>query len=537
VKSQCVPFSQIPHSSRLFLDFLSGAPSVQRFYPRSARFDSWFREAASGMQYNSARRKQVAAVLEEQNTRWNASATVLQNISRLRAGAAAVVTGQQVGLFGGPLFVLFKAITAVKLAAEASYSGIDCVPVFWLATEDHDLAEVNHASIPGPDGALQKLTTESRGIEYSPVVRVSFGNEISAAVQSARELLGESEITDCLGEAYRPGENFGSAFARLLARIFGELGVILLDPSDPELHRMAQPLYRRAIEQAPELNEACLARGRALEGASYHQQVKVTGSSTLLFAVRDGARIPIQQRTNGAETFSVGRETIPRADLLAQVDSNPQDFSPNVLLRPVVQDYLLPTLAYAGGPAEIAYFAQAGVVYEALLGKTTPIVHRFSATIVPEKSSRLIERYKLNFTDLLHGPEKVREIIGQRMLPQHLQEAFEKAENGLAASLTSIHHAVAALDLTLAGAAEKARNKMIYQLNKLRSRAGRAELHRNEIVSRHAEFLSATLFPNKALQEREVAGIYFLAQNGVGLLGELYEAFHTDCLDHQVISL
>jgi len=537
VKSQCLPFNQIPHSTRLFLDFLAGSPEVQRFYPRSAWFDSWFQEAAASLCYDSGRREQIAAILERQNKSWNVSARTLENISRLRAGAAAVVTGQQVGLFGGPLFALFKALTAVKLADQASKAGVDCVPIFWLATEDHDLAEVNQVSIPGSDSLLQTLTTPSQGVPDSPVGGIVFGTEIAAAVEAARGLLGESEVADFLGQAYRPGETFGSAFARLFAKLFAEWGVILLDAADAELHHIAKPLYRSAIERARELDDALLTRGRELESAGYHQQVKVTPSSTLLFALHDGARVPVHRRGNASDEFVVGGKTISREDLLGQIESEPQDFSPNVLLRPVVQDYLLPTLAYTGGAAEVAYFAQAGVVYEAMLGRLTPVVPRFSATIVSQKAETLLGRYRLNFADLFHGPKTLREILGRNALPQDLQVAFDAADSSLDRSLASIRETLARLDVTLVDSAKTAGEKMHYQLNQLRSRAARAELCQSEILNRHAEFLSNTLYPNKALQEREIAGIYFLARHGTGLLRELYEAIHTDCLDHQVISL
>jgi bacillithiol biosynthesis cysteine-adding enzyme BshC len=536
VKSQCLPFSQIPHSTELFLDFLAGSPKVQPFYARSARFDSWFQKAAGELRYDAARREQVVAILERQNKSWDASAQTLENISRLRAGAAAVVTGQQVGLFGGPLFALFKALTAVKLAAQASSAGVDCVPIFWLATEDHDLAEVNHIFIPGPDGILQPLATPSKGAPDSPVGTIAFGTEIEATVEAARGLLGESEVADFVARAYRPGESFGSGFARLFAKLFAEWGVILLDAADAELHLIAQPIYGNAIERAGELNDALLARGRELEAAGYHQQVKVTPSSTLLFALRNGARVPVQRRANSDE-FVIDGETVSLADLLRQIEAEPQKFSPNVLLRPVVQDYLLPTLAYAGGAAEIAYFGQAGVVYQTLLGKITPIVPRFSATMVQQKLGTLLERYNLNVADLFHGPEELRELLGRNSLPQDLQAAFDAADGSLDKSLAAIREALARLDVTLVDSAKTAGEKMHYQINQLRSRAARAELRQSDILNRKARFLSDALYPNKTLQEREIAGVYFLARHGVGLLHELYEAFNTDCLDHQVISL
>ena len=346
------------------------------------------------------RRERVTAILEHQNKSWNASAKTLANLDRLRKGAAAVVTGQQVGLFGGPMFAIYKALTAVRLAEEATAAGVDAVPVFWLATYDHDLAEVNHVSIPGNDGILQTLSTKSHRIPGAPVGTVRLGEEIVPLVDQAVSLLGDSDAAHFLRETYQPGETLGTAFARLYARIFADWGVILLDASDGELDRVAEPIYRAAIERAGELSSALLARGEALEAAGYHQQVKVTSSSVLLFTLQQGARTAIHRRVNGDTSEFVigndaGAEKLSQGDLLNRIRSSPELFSPNVLLRPIVEDFLLPTLAYTGGAAETAYFAQAGAVYEALLGRVTPIVPRFSATIVEPKIQRLIERHEI----------------------------------------------------------------------------------------------------------------------------------------------
>lgn len=534
VKSECLPFSQIPHTTQLFSDYLSYQAKVHPFYPRSAYLAEWLKDEAAALRYDAARRERVAAVLERQNRNWGASAAVTKNVGRLRSGAMAVVTGQQVGLFGGPMFSVYKALTAVKLAEVATQSGVECVPIFWLATEDHDLAEVNHVFMPGADG-LQKLEVSTQSVENAPVGRVKFGEEILPVVETAAELLGDTPVASALCESYRPGESFGSAFARLFAKLFGDWGVILLDASDPELHRIAEPLYRAAIERAAELDEALLSRGKELETGGYHQQVKVTPSSTLLFARQDGARVAVHRREN--DQFVIGKEEISRQELLKRIGDAPESFSPNVLLRPVVQDLLLPTLAYTGGSAEVAYFAQAAVAYEKLLGRVTPIIPRFSATIVDSKVRGLLDRYRVNLTDLFSGPEKLQERLAESALPSELQGNFDRAQAAVDSSMAAVRESLSQLDKTLVDAAENAAAKMRHQLESLRARAARAELRQSEVLGRHTAVLSNNLFPNKVLQEREIAGVYFLARHGTELLRDLYESIHTDCLDHQIISL
>jgi len=539
VKAHCLPFAQIPHTTQLFADFLSYSPSVHPFFPRSPSFNEWPKDEAARISYDPSRRERVSAILERQNKAWDASQKTFENIARLRKGASALVTGQQVGLFGGPMFAIYKALTAVKLAEEATRSGVDAVPVFWLATYDHDLAEVNHVSIPGSEGKLQVLTTPSHDVPEAPVSAVRFGEEITPVAEQAATLLGDTEATRFLQESYRPGESMGTAFARLCARIFAEWGVILLDASDPEFAQMGQPIYRAAVERAGDLSSALLKRGEALEAAGYHQQVKVTGSSVLLFTTRQGARVPIHRQEDGKFLIDGegSGERLSESELLEQISAHPEQFSPNVLLRPVVEDYLLPTLAYTGGAAETAYFGQAGAVYEALLGRVTPIVPRFSATIVEPKTQRLLEKHGIGVTDVFNGPGALRREIAAHSLPDELQAAFESARKSFDGNFSALKEKLEKLDRTLVDAAETSRSKMQHQLEKLHAQAARAEAQKGELVTRHADHLSDALYPYKELQERGIGGIYFLARYGTDLLHQLYEVIHSDCHDHQIIEL
>ena len=542
MKAQSLPFSQIPHTTKLFLDFLEYAPGVHEFYPHPARFDQWFIQEASAIRYDSARRAPVCAILERQCRQWGASDAALKNVERLRNGASAIVTGQQVSLFGGPAFCLYKALTAIKLAEYASAVGVDCVPIFWLATYDHDLAEVNHVSLPGPDGLLQTLTTSTHASQATQVGAVHFGEEITPPVDQAAALLGEagaSKAVEWLRECYRPGETFGTAFAKLYARLFAEWGVIVLDASDPELHQVAQPVYAAAIERADELTAALLARGQALESGGYHQQVKVTESSVLLFTTSDGARTAVHKRKAGGNSeFVIGQsEALSREQMLAQVSSDPARFSPNVLLRPIVQDFLLPTLAYVGGAAEVAYFAQAGAIYEKLAGRVTPVLPRFSATLIEPKTQRVLEKKNLSITDAFAGPDALRRELESRSLPADLLSAFDDAAQSMSTHMSAIQQKIALLDQTLVDAVQTAASKTQYQLQKLQAQAARAQAQKSELIGRYAESLSQALYPNRGLQERTLGAIYFIARYGPELLQQLCDAIPTDSHDHHLIQL
>jgi len=258
--------------------------------------------------------------------------------------------------------------------------------------------------------------------------------------------------------------------------------------------------------------------------------------------LQHGARTPIHRRdAGGTPEFVIGSdpgaEKLSQTELLGRISSNPELFSPNVLLRPIVEDYLLPTLAYTGGAAETAYFAQAGAVYEALLGRITPILPRFSATIVEPKVQRLIERHGINLTDVFAGPEALRRQLAERGLPEDLTAAFDAARKSLDSHLSTVKEKLEKLDRTLIDAADTARSKIEYQLERLYTQAARAEALKSELVTRHAETLSQALYPDKGLQERGVGGVYFLARYGREFLQQLHDAIQPDCQDHQVLEL
>ena len=537
MKAQCLPFTQIPHTTRLFSDFLYDFPKVSGFYARPPRYGEWLSEQSRAISYDLARRQQVAAVLSRQNRGWGASEKTLENLARFEGGALAAVTGQQVGLFGGPLFTVFKVLSAVRLAEEASAQGIPTVPVLWMGAGDHDLAEVNHTFLSGAGGELHRVATPTQGTEGAPVGGIRFGDELLPVVEQAATLLGESEATGWLRAAYQPGETFGSAFAKFYTRVFGKLGVILLDPNDADLQALAGPVYSGAIEHAAELSASLLQRGKELARAGYREQVKVTPASTTMFGMKNGARTAIHRvRADGnGETFEIGGEKLLQESLLRQIAARPSDFSPNALLRPVLQDSLLPTLAYVGGPAEVAYFAQSAVVYEKLLGRVTPIVPRFSATILDAKQSGLLERYGLSLSDMFAGSDEVRQRIAARTLPAGVQQEFDAAQQAFESSLTNVRASLERLDSTLTDAADRSGRKIRYQLERLRQRAANAELRRNEVLSRHAGFLSDTLFPGKAPQERQLGGVQFLARHGADLLPRVLENVQPGCVDHQLL--
>jgi bacillithiol synthase len=536
MESHCLPFSKIPHSTKLFSTFVEDFARVARYYEQPPTMAGVV-AAARKIDLPAPVRSGVVDVLREQNRAFGAEANTFRNLDRLAGGAAAIVTGQQVGLFTGPAYSLYKAISAVRYAEEVSRNGIDAVPVFWLATEDHDLAEINHVEWNTDTGPLQFELPQTEADSGRRVGEVKLGPGITAlvgkAVESLRGGFGE-EIGRALRESYTPEETYGSAFGKLMARLVARRGIIFMDPLDSRLHRFSANIYRRALDDADSLRDALIARSKELDHAGFHAQVKVTGGSTLLFYNVDGRREPLRSR-NGK--FYAGHASFTLEELHAAIEKNPEAFTPNVLLRPIVQDTLVPTAAYIAGPAEIAYMAQAQVVYAKLLGRMPAILPRTSFTVVEPLVARALAKFGFELGDVLRGRQYLRSRMEQKALPRALARRFDAGEKALRRLLTSYHDPLKKLDRTLIDALDSAEGKMLYQFMNLRGKAGRAESVRIGVLDRYEKLMLDALYPHRSLQERSLSPLPWLAGYGAGFLDELSRVASVDAHQHHIVSL
>ncbi len=512
----CISPTDLPGTTRLYSTFLSDFPSVSNFYrhsPTAAGID----EAVREVRIEESVRHAVVDVLRKQNREFGSDERTTQNLDRLRDGAVAVVTGQQVGLFGGPAYCIYKALTAIHVARELNGRGVNAVPVFWLATEDHDLAEVNHCFVP-KRGAFQRMDLPPSGLTDRRVGDVRLGDEIRALTAQLDSLLEGSwahEIARWISESYTPEDTFGSAYGKLMARIFAGRGLIFLDPMSPELHRLSLPMMKRALVEHKELAAELVARSAALEKAGFHAQVKVAEQSTLLFRIVNGQRVAIRPVKEGLEA---GGKTESLEVTVKALEARPEDFSPSALLRPVMQDSLLPTVAYIGGAAEVAYQAQTSLVYEKLMGRAPAILPRASFTLVPSHIASLLKKYNLDPKEILQGRHKLRARLEAEALPEALTTKFEEGEQVIKNLLEGLREPLKKLDQTLLGALDTASEKMLYQFHGLRTKAGRAEGFRTGVITTHENEIASSILPNNALQERSFGLLTFLASEGPGLL-------------------
>jgi len=536
MECHCIRSAELPHATKLFADFLENFSSVARFYAHPPTPEGIERSAAA-VSLDPTVRREVVEVLREQNARFGGDGATERNLDRLRAGAVAVVTGQQVGLFSGPAYSFYKAMTAIALARWLTKRGTDAVPVFWLATEDHDLAEVNQSFWLDRRGLLERVELPRSGDLGRRVGEVNLAEGAASALDAVLGMLegGHRElVARALREFYRADETFGSAFGKLMARLLAGRGAILLDPLDSRLHRLAVPVFRRALEEHAALAKELVARSKGLDRAGYHAQVKVTELSTLLFFNVDGHRWPLRPRNTG---FSAGRSLFTEQELLRALESAPEAFTPNVLLRPVVQDTLLPTAAYVGGPAELAYFAQAEVVYRFLGRRMPAVVPRAGFTVVEPRVAALLRRYGLDIRDVLRGRQHLRAKMERQFLPRGLGKQFTAGEKSLRETLRKLRRPIEKLDRTLLGALDTAERKMLYQFLKLRGKAGRAENFRTGMLDQHERVLLDSLYPQRALQERSVCLVSFLAAYGLDLLDKIQSRAVEGASVHQILYL
>ncbi|HET9801733.1 MAG TPA: bacillithiol biosynthesis cysteine-adding enzyme BshC [Candidatus Acidoferrum sp.] len=519
MQCRALAFRELPHQPALHLAFLNDFPKVSPFYAHASTLEN-VAKLAFGLNYPQSRRTAVASVLREQNEVFGAGHAALENIGRLEQGAAAVVTGQQVGLFGGPAYAFYKALSAIEAVRLLAKSGVEAVPIFWMATEDHDLDEVRHTTF-FHDGNLVKFELPPRTAPPSPVGPQRLNQQIAELVRAATVMFSgpaAGELVELLRASYAPDETYASAFGKLFAGLFARYGLVLLDSIDPRFHRIAEPVLRQAAEDRTGLNEALLARNKELERAGFAPQVKVTGRSTALFYLGSGGREAI--RSTGSQ-FQADTQSWSAQELAQAVSSAPEAFSPNALLRPVMQDYLLPTIGFVGGPSEIAYFAQSTVFYDGILHRQPVFLSRAGFTLVDSKAQRLLEQYKMTVEDVWAGPQAVRKKLGAENIPANLNKKLEKDVAQIRKLLDGWNGPISKIDSSLKPTLEKAHRKISYQTEKLRQKIGWAKDQKSHVLASHAEFLSNQLYPNKTLQSRELNFLPLLSRWGMEALDDL----------------
>ncbi len=531
--ADCYPVTLAPGLSRFFVDFCAGEPAALRFCA-SALKEDWQRRPAVPAHWPELTRLVAAQ---------NGLPAQAGAIAALEQGAGTVLTGQQVTLFGGTLYTPFKAATAIARARQGTACGRPHVAVFWLASEDHDFAEIDHVTFPAGK-ELAKLSYAAAPQAAVPVGGVVLDESITQLVDRAWEILGTSDAMDALAEAYKPGRTFAQAFADFYSKVFAAQGLLVVDASGREFHRLGAPVLRAALERADELHAALAERNRALEAAGYHVQVSVTDQSSLLFLMdrETGARVALKRTAATANEpdglWQAGRQSYSTAELVGILETEPERISPSALLRPVFQDFLFSTSQIIGGPAEVAYFAQSAVLYERILGRQTPAAARFSGSLIEPQVGELLRKHELTLDRVFaETAESLARVLAARAMPIETKRKLAAAGNALDEELTALVEWMQSQDKGLGQSAETAASKMRYQMDRLRTLAANFQLQREATLTRHANAIAQSLFPGGTMQERVHGAAFYFARYGLELAETLARQAENACPGHTAIWL
>ncbi len=491
-------------------------------------------------------RKTVASILRRQNEMYGSDSKALHYIKELEeSDTVAVLTGQQVGIFAGPLYTVYKALTAIHISEKLRAHGIKAVPIFWMDTEDHDLREVTQRTVLDSNSLVRFLdyrndlfdTAES---SLRPVGSLQLAQSIQGVIENYVSYLPDSEwkphVQSQLESAYKPGTSLALSFARLLSRILNGSGLILFDPKDEEAKRLTADLFQRALLNADDIHAALVQRNQELEAAGFHTQVSVMENSTVIFYLDNGERRALERRGSGFGLRHSNR-TLSLDDLLNCAERTPGRLSPNVLLRPLVQDCLFPTLAYVGGSSELAYFAQIEVLYT-FFDRSMPVLWpRNGHTLIDPAIGTEMDRLGIEAQDCFLEEQSLIEKAVRHTGAPEACVSLEELQAELDQCLTEIRPEFQAVEPPLVRALETARRKIMHNIRHLRTQTIRLEGVEDCSVLSAVRSLRNHCYPNRNLQERELGILHFLARHGPNLIDTISTATDIENFAHRVVRL
>jgi bacillithiol biosynthesis cysteine-adding enzyme BshC len=532
-----VDFGAFHHPpSALFRAHVGGDPRARPFYGRGFALDDVAAAAQGARQHERPIGDVVAALQRQQRARGAEAAAAAAG--RLAQDAVAIVTGQQPVLFGGPLFVLYKALAAVQVARAMERTGRAAVPVFWVAADDHDFAEIRELTILDADGVLRTVRyVPRRPPSGQPASAIVLDDTVRAlAEELGRALpagLGRDAVVELVTACYEPGRSMADAFARLLSGLFPSL--VVLDPSDPALKRAMEPVMARELAEDSPSSRLAMADGQRLLAGGFHQQVPVREGFLNLFLLWEGERRALASEDGTVEVRGT-RARLSREEALALLRAEPERYSPGVLLRPLAQDHILPTAAYVGGPAEIAYQAQIGSSYAAFGIPRPALLPRPSVTIVEPAQSRALEAEGLKLADLQADPEQVVARWARQSHPE-IEDAFLRLRADAKSGLAELAERLARQDPTLRGAADATVGRVLHQIDTLHEKSLRALKKKERARADRLRRTRDALLPGGSLQERGLSMVQLLSRQGLGMIDTLAETIDPWAQGHQVVTL
>jgi bacillithiol biosynthesis cysteine-adding enzyme BshC len=535
-----VDIRRFPWINRLAADYAFDFARLSDFYAGNPADAAAWRDAIARTQQHDRNRNAVADLLAAQQQRRGAPAEALAAAAQLSdPRTVAVVTGQQAGLFGGPLFTLLKAITTLRLAARVrDEHGVPATAIFWIDSEDHDWDEVKSVGFLDAElNLLQASVSDPPGANERSVARMTLDDTARAAIQELERVLPRTEFTaemlDQLRRAYRPGAGMAHAFGQWLEAVLGPRGLVVFDAADPAAKPLVASLFARELEHAGRTSELAAQAGAELSTRGYHAQVTPHEKQPALFHL-DGGREPIRQQDG---RFTIGDKSYTPDELRALVTQAPQEFSPNVLLRPLVQDTLFPTVCYVAGPSELAYLGQLRGVYAAF-GLPMPLIQqRATVTILDSNSMRFLVKHDFPLENLRAQDEAALNQLLETQLPASVEGSLEDAVRVVNERMDALANAVQQIDTTLEGAARSTLGRMQDDLKRLHAKIIQGAKRKDETLRRQFQHAQAQAFPGGHPQERTIGFVYFLNKYGPALVERLGDELSLDMGHHWVITI
>jgi bacillithiol biosynthesis cysteine-adding enzyme BshC len=530
--------------STLFTDYVSDFKRVSQYYGGDFRDDEHWKSLLKRVGERTIDRSALVQILANQNKNFHCGVRTLAHIdSLLNDNAVAVVTGQQVGLFTGPLYTIYKTLTTLKLVDYLStrFPEYLFVPVFWLEGEDHDYEEVSSISLVNTSNEVAtfeyQMRAPSNETNLGAVGKIEFDDGIvqlfGAIDQSLIQTEFKPKVLDLFRTAYQKGMSFNRAFAHLMNVLLENSGLVFLDPNDVEAKRLLAPLFQRELSETPRFCQLVIGQSAELE-KQYHAQVKPKPLN--LFFFHHGGRYLLEPRPDGYSLKGT-RQHLTKEFVQQAAVQSPELFSPNVVLRPICQDWLLPTAAYVGGPSEVAYFAQLKTLYQEVQIPMPTIYPRASITIVEEKVEKVLERFSLSLLDLFQDLELVKSRVAGQMAQLNVDEIFGSTLLSLQELLEHLKEPLGTIDPTLVGALENSSKKVVSHIEGLKEKAIGAQKRQHEVVLRQIDKAANLVFPHSHFQERELNVLYFLNKYGMEFLRWLYDELKIDAFKHQIVKL
>lgn len=540
-----INYRDIPGFQNLFLDYLYEFENVSEFYTYNFRNnDDIINHLSKISQHGKYRREELSSLIYAQNSNFSISHKTEKNIRALRNDdTVAIITGQQLGIFGGPLYTIYKTITAIKLANKLNeqYSKYHFVPIFWLEADDHDFDEVRRISIISDGNSIKEIRYDDsleEEVNRGPIGKLKFNEGINNFISEFENTLIKTEFTplilELIKKSYKSGNTFLDGFKEILFEFFDESGLIIFDPSDAEVKKLLSPVFKHEIENFRS-NSIKLVQSSARLEEVYHAQVKLRPIN--LFYSHEGGRYAIEPTDDGNYKLKNKRLKFSHEEIINKVETSPWMFSPNVLLRPICQDYLLPAAFYIGGPSEISYFAQLKPLYNSFKVEPSIIYPRVSATILEKNISSIISKYEISFMDLIINRENIAEKIISKISTLSVDELFARVEGSISNLLHELKLEVNEIEQTLNESGNKAEQRIISYLNEYKNKVNEAQRRKYDTVIRQVNKTVVTLFPNNELQERELNFFNFANKYGLSVLKKLIDELDISKFEHQVIEI